>query len=49
MLRKMLLYLLSFTALLTTFSAALACEFQFELTLPDGSVQRVTPDREVAR
>jgi hypothetical protein len=46
MLRKMLLYLLSFTALLTTFSAALACEFQFELTLPDGSVQRVTPDRE---
>ena len=47
MLRKMLLYLLPFAVLLTTLSAALACEFQFELTLPDGSVQRVTPDREV--
>jgi hypothetical protein len=34
-------------AILAVASASLACEFQFELTFPDGSVQSITPDREV--
>jgi hypothetical protein len=39
--------LLPVIACITVASVSQACEFQYELTFPDGSVLNVTPDREV--
>jgi hypothetical protein len=47
MLKKTMLFLLPVISVMTILSSALACEFQFELTLPDGSIRRITPDQEV--
>jgi len=48
MMRKSLTILVvTALALVVGVSLAMACEFQFELMSPDGSVQRIMPNREV--